>query len=111
MAEVKRILTALEFQVEPHGSGGIAVTVPPNRLDIQVGAADSDRRGRPPLRLRQLPATLLADPLPAQLGCADLEREERVRDRLVTLGLQEVITYSLTTPERERRSIRPPAII
>ena len=27
--------------------------------------------------------------------------EERVRDLLVTLGLQEVITYALTTPERE----------
>jgi phenylalanyl-tRNA synthetase beta chain len=55
-----------------------------------------------------LQATLLADPLPAQLGCADLEREEQARDRLVTLGLQEVITYSLTTAEREA-PLNPPA--
>src|SRR5207247_8926467 len=54
-------------------------------------------------------ATLLADPLPPQTGNADLEREERVRDRLVDLGLQEVITYALTTPEREAPLAPAPA--
>src|SRR5437867_7231607 len=31
----------------------------------------------------------------------DVAFEEKVRDRLVALGLQEVITYALTTPQRE----------
>jgi phenylalanyl-tRNA synthetase beta chain len=108
LAEVKRILTALDFKVEPHGSGGLSVTVPPNRLDIQVGEADLVEEIARLSGYDKLPATLLADPLPAQLGCADLEREEQARDRLVTLGLQEVITYSLTTAERES-PLNPPA--
>ena len=108
LAEVKRILTALDFKVEPRGSGGLSVTVPPNRLDIQVGEADLVEEVARLSGYDKLPATLLADPLPAQLGCADLEREEQARDRLVTLGLQEVITYSLTTPERET-PLNPPA--
>src|SRR5207244_4501955 len=49
----------------------------------------------------RLPATLMADRLPQQKGNAALVLEERVRDLLVGAGLQEIITYALTTPERE----------
>jgi phenylalanyl-tRNA synthetase beta chain len=101
LAEIARILTALEFQVEPAGADALKVTTPPNRLDIQAGAADLIEEVARIHGYDCIPATLLADPLPPQTGNADLEREERVRDRLVDLGLQEVITYSLTTPERE----------
>src|SRR5207302_5501915 len=38
LAEMMRILTALEFQVEPAGKDSMRVTTPPNRLDIQAGA-------------------------------------------------------------------------
>jgi phenylalanyl-tRNA synthetase beta chain len=107
-ADVTRILTALEFRVEPGGPDALKVTTPPNRLDIQCGAADLIEEVARIHGYDRLPATLLADPLPPQTGNADLEREEQVRDRLVDLGLQEVITYSLTTPEREA-SLSPPA--
>jgi phenylalanyl-tRNA synthetase beta chain len=109
LAEVTRILTALEFHVEPAGPNALKVTTPPNRLDIQAGAADLIEEVARIHGYDRIPATLLADPLPPQTGNADLEREERVRDRLVDLGLQEVITYSLTTPEREAPLNPPPA--
>jgi phenylalanyl-tRNA synthetase beta chain len=109
LTEVTRILTALEFKVEPAGNDALRVTTPPNRLDIQAGAADLIEEVARIYGYDRVPATLLADPLPPQTGNADLEREERVRDRLVDLGLQEVITYSLTTPEREAPLAPPPA--
>jgi phenylalanyl-tRNA synthetase beta chain len=34
-----------------------------------------------------------------------LEREERIRDALVEMGLQEVVNYRLTSPEREARRL------
>jgi phenylalanyl-tRNA synthetase beta chain len=55
-----------------------------------------------------IPETRMADELPPQLGNPLLDKEERLRDLLVSLGLQEVINYRLTTPEREVR--RLPAV-
>jgi phenylalanyl-tRNA synthetase beta chain len=108
VGEITRILTALEFTVESASPEAMKVIAPPNRLDIQCGAADLIEEVARIYGYDRLPATLLADPLPPQTGNADLEREEQVRDRLVELGLQEVITYSLTTPEREA-PLNPPA--
>jgi phenylalanyl-tRNA synthetase beta chain len=51
----------------------------------------------------RIPATQLADRLPPQRGNPALALEERTRDLLVIAGLQEVITYALTAPQRERR--------
>ncbi len=99
--ECVRILRALEFKVETLNSDTLRATVPPHRLDIQSGAPDLIEDIA---RLRgydKLPATLLADELPAQTANEGLAFEERVRDLLVSIGLQEVITYALTTPERE----------
>jgi phenylalanyl-tRNA synthetase beta chain len=45
----------------------------------------------------------MADALPPQTGNPPYEWEERVRDILVSLGLQEVVSYRLTSPERESR--------
>jgi phenylalanyl-tRNA synthetase beta chain len=99
--ECTRILRALEFKVEPLGADALRATVPPHRLDIQEGPADLIEDL---VRLHgydKLPATLLADALPPQTGDEALAFEEKVRDRLVSAGLQEVITYALTRPERE----------
>ncbi len=51
---------------------------------------------------------MLADELPPQRTNQPLVFEERLRDRLVSLGLQEVITYSLTTEEHEKPLGLPP---
>ena len=99
--ECARLLKTLEFQVAMVGIDVLRATVPPHRLDIQAGAADLIEDL---VRLHgydKLPATLLADQLPPQATTPPYTFEERVRDLLVDVGLQEVITYSLTTPERE----------
>jgi phenylalanyl-tRNA synthetase beta chain len=99
--EVLRILQALEFEVEEAGGERLRVTVPPHRTDIQAGAADLIEELIRIHGYAGLPATLLADALPEQVGNRPLALEEHVRDILVGAGLQEVVTYSLTTPERE----------
>jgi phenylalanyl-tRNA synthetase beta chain len=99
--EAARILRSLEFLVEPAGLKTLRVTTPPHRLDIQAGPADLIEELVRIHGYDRLPATLLADQLPEQHGNRALALEERVRDILVGAGLQEVITYSLTTPERE----------
>ena len=55
----------------------------------------------------RIPETRMADELPRQRGNLALEQEERIRDLLVELGLQEAITYRLTSPEREARRLLP----
>jgi phenylalanyl-tRNA synthetase beta chain len=100
--EVLRILEALEFEVGQEGGGErLRVTVPPHRTDIQAGTADLIEELIRIHGYDTLPATLLADRLPEQRGNRGLALEEHVRDTLVSAGLQEVITYSLTMPERE----------
>jgi phenylalanyl-tRNA synthetase beta chain len=101
-AEVERVLRALQFKVELR-AGGWTVTTPPTRLDIQVGAADLVEELARVYGYDKLPETLLAHELPEQRGNRSLELEERVRDLLADQGLQEVITYSLTSTDAENR--------
>lgn len=100
IAECVRLLETLEFKVEA-GPDSLRAIAPGHRLDIQEGPADLIEDIA---RLRgydALPATMLHEPLPVQKGNEPLAFEERVRDVLVALGLEEAITYALTTPERE----------
>jgi phenylalanyl-tRNA synthetase beta chain len=99
--EATRILEALEFRVEREGPEALRATVPPHRLDVQAGAADLIEDLVRIHGYDRLPATLLADQLPRQHANIPLAFEEHVRDILVRAGLQEVITYALTTPQRE----------
>jgi phenylalanyl-tRNA synthetase beta chain len=103
LAEAVRILTALEFKVEQTGPESLRVTPPPHRRDIQAGSADLIEELVRIYGYDKLPATLLADELPEQHGNCSLVLEEQVRDVLVRCGLQEVITYSLTTPGVQAR--------
>jgi len=98
--EITRTLRALEFQTEETGPGRLHVTVPPHRLDVH-GSADLIEELVRIHGYDRLPATLLHDQLPEQVGNRSLELEEHVRDLLVNVGLQEVITYSLTEPSQE----------
>jgi phenylalanyl-tRNA synthetase beta chain len=101
-ADCARLLKALEFTVEEAGKDTLRVTVPPHRLDIQEGPADLIEELARLYGYDKLPATLIADRLPEQANNEPLRFEERVRDLMVNLGLQEVITYALTTPEAEK---------
>jgi phenylalanyl-tRNA synthetase beta chain len=95
-------LRTLEFRVDPVGPDALRVVAPPHRIDIQEGAADLIEDLARLHGYDRLPATLLTDALPAQSNNEPLIFEERVRDVLSGLGLQDVVTYSLTTPEKEQ---------
>jgi phenylalanyl-tRNA synthetase beta chain len=101
LGEAARLLRSLEFTVESAGPDTIKATVPSHRLDIQEGPADLIEEIARLYGYDKFPATLLSDRLPPQTGSDHLTFEERVRDLLVNSGLQECITYSLTTPEKE----------
>ncbi|MEE8138317.1 MAG: phenylalanine--tRNA ligase subunit beta, partial [Thermoanaerobaculia bacterium] len=107
--EVVRILGALEFGVEERKEA-LRVTVPDHRLDIGrgvVGIADLIEEIARIWGYEGIPETQISDTTPPQRGDPSLEAEERVRDALVNLGLQEVVTYRLTTPEREAAALAP----
>lgn len=100
--EVERVLTALQFALEPT-LWGWKVTTPPNRLDIQAGAADLIEELARVSGYDRLPSTRLSQELPPQKGNPSLVGEDRVRDLLADAGLQEVITYALTGVDAESR--------
>lgn len=102
-ADVVSILRHLQFEVVENGEV-LQVTVPDHRLDIGegiVGQADLIEDIARIYGYNNIPNTQLSDALPDQRNNVSLEREERVRDLLAQAGLREVISYRLTTPERE----------
>lgn len=101
---VRGLLTALDFTCEPVGADALRVTAPDYRLDIGeglVGVADLLEEIARLTGYDRMPGTEMADALPPQRNNPTVELEDRVKDLLVTAGLQEILTYRLTTPERE----------
>ncbi len=107
--EIAEYLARLEFKVEISGNS-VRSTTPDHRLDIGegvIGMADLMEEVARIYGYDKIPETRLSDTLPPQRGNPQLEFEERIRDALVKLGLQEVITYRMTTPEHESRRLLP----
>ncbi len=105
--QIADLLMRLEFECRIEDDGVLA-RVPPHRLDIGagiVGQADVLEEIARLFGYDNFPATRLADTLPPPRSAPRLEAEERLRDTLAGLGLQEVITYRLTSPEREARAL------
>ncbi|NLG96192.1 MAG: phenylalanine--tRNA ligase subunit beta [Chloroflexi bacterium] len=101
--QIADLLSRLEFTCRVEGDTVLAKT-PPIRLDIGegvIGTADLAEEVARMYGYDNIPATRLDTVLPAQRGNRQLELEERIRDALVDLGLQEVVNYRLTSPERE----------
>jgi phenylalanyl-tRNA synthetase beta chain len=120
--QVADILESLEFGVEKVGRKALHVTVPDHRMDIGqvyypehesirelVAQADLIEEVARIYGYDRIPNTLMADLLPPQRANERLEGEERVRDILANAGLQEIITYRLTTPASEARLVPPDA--
>ncbi len=99
--DIAALLGRLEFTVEPNGER-LRVIAPDHRLDIE-GAHDLVEEVCRLYRYDRIPSTLLADTLPPQRRNVALEREERLRDLLAQLGLQEIWSYRLTGIGREAR--------
>jgi phenylalanyl-tRNA synthetase beta chain len=107
--EMAEILRRLEFMVEIQDQK-LQATVPDHRLDIGqgvVGMADLLEEIARIYGYDRIPETRMADALPPQRGNPRLEQEERLRDLMVFLGMQEVITYRFTSPAREARLYPP----
>ncbi|MEW5980757.1 MAG: phenylalanine--tRNA ligase subunit beta [Acidobacteriota bacterium] len=108
--EIVRILESLEFECESSGSETdletIRVIAPEHRLDIgtgTIGRADLLEEIARIYGYERIPNTMLAEVIPPPHPSRAMMLEERARDVLAGLGLQEIITYSLTSPERESR--------
>jgi len=105
--EIAELLTSLEFECTVDvGNDFVQAKTPPHRLDIGegiVGLADVIEEVARSYGYDRIPETRMADTLPPQIGNPIHEWEEHVRDILVDLGLQEIVSYRLTSPERESR--------
>jgi len=99
--EIAAILESLEFRCQREGDV-IRAAVPYYRLDVSIPADLIEEVARV-YGYDRLPSTLMDDELPPQRRNLALEGEERTRDILVGCGLQEVITYSLTSLESIRK--------
>lgn len=107
--KIADILRSLAFEVQIEGQV-VRATTPDHRLDIgegAVGVADLVEEIARIYGYDRIPETQISDTIPPQYGNPSLEREERVRDLLVGLGLQEVVSYRMTSPEREARHLPP----
>jgi phenylalanyl-tRNA synthetase beta chain len=93
---VNDILTSLGFSISKQEDSSILVTVPYWRVDI----AQEDDLIEEVARIigyNSLPTTTLSTPIPAFQPQPDRELREQVKDIMVACGMQEVISYSLTS--------------
>jgi len=101
-AEMGALLERLAFGVKADGDDHLLVTVPDYRMDIEGGHDLVEEICRL-YGYGRIPSTVLADVLPPQRGNLLLEQEERVKDLLARSGLQEIITFRLTSAEDEAK--------
>jgi phenylalanyl-tRNA synthetase beta chain len=132
LKQIIKILESLEFKCEVIGSASkrarqpkpvirdyssrseaernrqyaIRATVPDHRVDCD-GPDDLIEEIARIYGYDRIPRTPMSDEMPPQRSNLDLELEETVRDALVGVGLQEIVTYSMTTPEAEKRLFAP----
>ena len=108
--QIRSMLERLEFTCKSFGMDGLLVTSPDHRLDIGEGIAGKADIIEEIARIHgyeNIPEARIADELPPQLGNPSLDKEQRIRDLLVNEGLQEIVSYRLTTSERENRRLSP----
>ena len=101
--EVERSLRALGFEVES-GGDGFSVRPPWWRTDVAI----ADDVAEEIVRIAgydRLPATTLAGRIPEREPDPLADLRERLRDALVEAGLQEIVSYSLTTEQVLRRVV------
>lgn len=105
MEQIVEILQRLDFECAVDGDL-ITAKTPPHRLDIHsgiIGKADLLEEISRIYGYDKIPTRPLDQPLPGQQMGEEMVMEENLRDLLVTLGLQELVTYRMTSPEREAR--------
>lgn len=109
VSRIAELLRGLEFEVEIKGKT-LIIQSPDHRMDIHegvVGKADILEEIARMYGYDNIPVTRMEDLMPPLHPQPGLEAENRIRELLVRLGLQEVITYRMTDPAREAR-LTPP---
>ncbi len=105
--KIQSYLEGLEFECNVTGDETLRVTVPDHRMDISddpvIGRADLVEEIARMYGYDKIPSTEMSDTLPPQRNNIALDRENALKNLLVQAGLQEIITYRLTTPEAEAR--------
>lgn len=97
-AQITTLLAPLGFGCTPTAPDTLRVDVPSHRRDVSHTADLCEEIARM-FGYDNLPSTIMADELPTQRTNLALEREHFVRDILTGAGLNEAITYSLTSRE------------
>jgi phenylalanyl-tRNA synthetase beta chain len=98
--EVVNTLSALGFIVTPDEQGReMLVTVPTYRSDVEEGADLVEEVIRL-IGYDKIPSTIPGGPLPEPSIDAWFEREQEVRTLLIGTGLNEIVTYSMTSRAR-----------
>lgn len=96
MDRVRQVLASLGFRVESEGEASVRAFVPYWRSDINI-ADDLVEEVARIIGYDNLPTEMLSTRVPHYMPRELTEFRERVRDLLASCGLQEVITYSLTS--------------
>jgi phenylalanyl-tRNA synthetase beta chain len=96
MERVRQVLTSLGFRLESEGVEAVRAYVPYWRSDITI-ADDLVEEVARIIGYDNLPTGMLSTRVPHYMPQELTEFRERVRDLLASCGLQEVITYSLTS--------------
>ncbi len=99
LEEVCRVLASLGFQYQPQGDAALLVMVPYWRSDIAIEDDLVEELARI-IGYDAIPTTFLASAIPQHQPHPMRDLSERVRDILATAGMQEVISYTLTSRDR-----------
>jgi len=102
----KEILENLEFTCEKIDENILKVSVPLFRTDI-FEEADLVEEVLRIWGYENIPATILSDSIPNPITQEDLVYEEKSRDLLVSMGMNEVITVPMTTREKMEKALEP----
>lgn len=113
LATAAEYLSRLEFRCRLSDDATmLEVITPPHRLDIGegiIGKADVLEEVARLFGYEKIPTTRMADELPPAYVNRMVAFEEKLRDELASVGLQEVVTYRFTSPEREAKLLGKPA--
>lgn len=103
--EIASLLSRLMFKCEVKGDI-VTAKSPPHRMDIGQGVTGRADLIEEVARLygyENIPSVRLDDELPPLRGNPTEDRNNFFQDTLVSIGLQEVISYRFTNPEQEQR--------
>ncbi len=106
IAQVRQTLMSLGFGCRWVPPDRYVVRVPYWRTDVRIPDDVAEELARI-IGYDELPTTTLSGVIPSGQLQPQREQRERVRDILVTAGMQEVITYSLTDRESLAKVLSP----